>query len=179
MEPIHLAARKGRAATCSLKSLLQKGVSPNSTASSGEKPLYLAISTRQLDIRAISALVKAGADVNDIWKGSSLLEYAIMANCSDSYASLIVQLLLQAGANPSLPTSTGGTLVDLATEKRPKATADILRGYMAGVVHKPFIKTATYITGDCAETDGAVKADVPPGQILVKFEWSVSSELID
>lgn len=94
--------------TETLRSMLQKGISPKCEPGSPTTPLHEAVQ-RGLS-RETQLLVKNGAPINILdYKGLSPLHYAIKEN-----ASFIVKMLLENGADPNLKTKTGKTPLQMA-----------------------------------------------------------------
>jgi serine/threonine protein kinase len=94
--------------TETLRSMLQKGVSPKCAPGSPTTPLHEAV--RRGLTAETQLLVKSGAPVNVLdSKGYSPLHYAIKEN-----ASFLVKTLLENGADPNLKTKTGKTPLQMA-----------------------------------------------------------------
>ncbi|KUI54145.1 hypothetical protein VP1G_01639 [Cytospora mali] len=128
--PVHAAAEAGEVATANLKILLDRGGDPNSkTIMTGENPLYFAILRYKATKESVRILLEAGADSNDApgtYPRISLLQRAITPSRDGYVTSEVIQLLLQAGADPLVPVSTGGTLEDLALQRGEEAVASLL-----------------------------------------------------
>lgn len=94
--------------TQTLRSMLQKGVSPKCDPGSPTTPLHEAVRRGLSDETQL--LLKSGAPINVLdSKGLSPLHYAIKDN-----ASFLVKMLLENGADPNLKTKTGKTPLQMA-----------------------------------------------------------------
>ena len=108
--PLYFAVKKNHYETALL--LLDRGAKPNWTAPPkhsefGDSFALLPLAVRNGDTRLVSALLRAGADVNHVTeKGMTALRVAVRAGQTE-----MVRLLLAAGANAAYVSRRGDTLL--------------------------------------------------------------------
>ncbi|MGE5193406.1 MAG: ankyrin repeat domain-containing protein [Deltaproteobacteria bacterium] len=117
LSPIHCAKDPAI-----IEELLKYGADPNAVENYGRRPLHFACG-RVHDERQVRALLSAGADVNvaDDSRESPLHLAAEFATAQ------IVELLLNAGADLNARTDRGVTAFDLASGRRDREAAPIVK----------------------------------------------------
>jgi ankyrin repeat protein len=125
--PLHVAAFFGKVET--LRLLLARGASPSvrSTNAMANLPLHAALAGR-MPLEGLRLLLDAGAPVDDRQHGGwTALHAAAQHGQVDR-----IDLLLERGADPSLPTEDGRSAADLADEQGHADVAAYLRARAAG-----------------------------------------------
>ncbi|XP_051938544.1 ankyrin repeat and SOCS box protein 9-like [Hippocampus zosterae] len=119
--PMHVAAAKGHP-EC-IESLAQHGADLDQNVDQSGTPLHVACSNRQLT--AVKKLLQLGASVNMGRSGESPLHVAVRASSPE-----MVSVLLEHGANASIPNLEGKRPLDLAA---PASAVEKLLQQSAGV----------------------------------------------
>lgn len=102
--PLMYAALSDREAI--FEYLLKKGANPHATDNSGQTVLMMAVGNKKI----VESLIKRGVDINARdEEGRTALRSAILAGKPE-----IVKLLLEHGADATIVTKDGATLLDLA-----------------------------------------------------------------
>ncbi|GIJ86797.1 hypothetical protein Asppvi_005693 [Aspergillus pseudoviridinutans] len=117
--PLYIAAEKGVEAVVEL--LLQRGARMDMIGYARETSLHAAISANS--IKAVSLLIEHGANVNAI---DSSQETALKRSLSDRTGPGILKLLLDAGADFTVPNKHGITPVKWVFNKRAKEKVRLL-----------------------------------------------------
>lgn len=144
---LHWAAESGDVA--SVEELIARGYPVDSFDDLGRTPLHYAALRGHLD--AVSALLRAGADVNarDVARLSNTPLGEVASTCSLEMA----ELLVEAGADPTIPGWMQLTAVDKAC-RRTRGEGPAVCEYLRGVAQGHLAATAITPLKPTSESDG-------------------------
>lgn len=120
---LHQAAERGHTDVVAL--LLDRSADPNLQTTSGETPLFRALRSGKLDTAAV--LIRLGADVNHRSRDASTPLHIGVLDYSWNDPERAVELLLDAGADPSAEDERGETPIDLAMRAGLPRVAETLK----------------------------------------------------
>lgn len=107
--PLHYMVAAGD--TQSMRALILSGAALDHPDANGLTPLALAARNGSLSVAKV--LIQAGANVNAVYQGKSLLMHAVQQN-----SLLMAQVLIKAGADVNYRAEDGETALSLARRKR-------------------------------------------------------------